>query len=296
MENRIQDVQETSGSDSSANSASLKLLLPENPPSSFIGRHSLAAAPLCCWMLDALTSKRVLTVGGVSELLHLVLCQSAEEQSAETVCAHIASDFTRTFLDARVRYGAVRSQLLYADPAAARLGAEGQFDLIILSLAAAPDAALVRSWRNGLGQGGVLVIHLTGTDELEIAPDAMWRVGDEQLALFWEVGALEIVKALGNMEGPTSTQRTLGDVLATFVALLCTQKARQAQESADAKVAALREQHRLDLVMLTRKLAELEELNITQRTELKAAKAALEKMLGLEDTKTDEPDKNRPQE
>ncbi len=286
MENRIQGASETDEQDLSADIASLKLLLPDPPASSDVCRNSLAAAPLCCWLLDALGSGRILSVGCASELLHLVLCQNIEEQTTEAVCTHIAPNFTRGFLSARVRYGAVRSQLLNAAPTEVRLGAEGQFDLIILSLTAAPDPTLIQSWRNGLGQSGVLVIHLKGVDELAGAPDAFWRVGDEQLALFWGAEAPEIVKALGKLEEPKGPRRTLGDVLATFVSLLCARQADKAQESAARQIAALRERHREDLVLLTRKLAELEEANIAQRTELKAAKAALERAT-IQDTATD---------
>lgn len=295
MNKRPQNVPDTSLSELSANATSLQLLFPENPPAPDIDRHALAAAPLCCWMLDALAPGRVLTVGAASEMLHLVLCQSVADQAAETVCVHLAPDFSRAFLDARTGYGAVRSQLLTVNPSAPRLGAEGQFDLIVLSLTAPPDPALAHSWRNGLCQDGVLAVRWTGGDALEGAADAAWRVGDERLALFWGADAPEVVKTLAAIEAPADAHRTLGDVLAAFVALLATRQGRQAQMNAEAQVSALRERHRSDLVLLTRRLAEMEEQAIAQRTELKAAKAALEMAASPRGADTDAPDESGPQ-
>lgn len=259
--------------------ASLKLLLPQDAPVSAQNCDALAVAPMAYWLLDTLDPGRILTVGAAGELLHLIMGETADQQGMKVACFHMARDLTDGFSDARMRHDAVRSQLLTPNATAPRMGAEGQFDLIILHVSGAPEPQMVEEWRNGLSPSGVLTLHCVNCDTPEnTGAMATWSIGAETLALFWNPNAPQDIQDLAAATPDRSeAHQTLGGVLAASVAALTIRRQRRSEDRFQSQLEALQKRHQSDLILLTTKLAEIEDQNASHRAAVKEANEALRK-------------------
>ena len=242
-------------------------LLSGDPVASGLRGDTLCVVPLLHWLFDVLAPRRVLSLAPSCALLHLSMCQMAHGSQSETACLHVAEDFSEALLASHAAYDNLRSQLVLAAPTELRLGAEGQFDIIVMHHDGVGHDDWMAQWRKGLTPQGVLVVHGVYATVRDLDPaglrSAIWRIGDEALALFWSHKAPLALQALAH--GPqeeSSAYQTLAGMLAARITSLSLSAHQHAMQALEADIEVMKQTHGADLAMLAEKLADLEEQKI----------------------------------
>lgn len=237
---------------------------------------ALFAAPVLFWLIDCMAPRRILTIGEACEDLHLAMCQLIEEQALNAVCFHVAQGASISFRAARAPHDGVRSRLSHPNGTAPRLGAEGQFDLIVRRIAGTLNAETIAEGRGGLTPGGALALHGTGAPADPGADAALWAVGSESLVLAWTAGAGKDVRLLGaQAEG---AYLTLAGLLAADVADRALIAQRKAERRTAEDLRAMQAAHHAELLTLSRKLAEMVEQSVGQRLKLQQSEVQMDQL------------------
>lgn len=255
-----------------------QMLFQQDVPADGVDDRAMCVAPLCYWLCDRLDPERVLTIGAGCELLHITMCEKAQNHVMQASCVHVAERFSGPFLEARKAYGSAKSQVIVPDPSIVRQGVEGQFDLIFLFASAPLSQGTVESWKAALSADGLLVICSEADGDLPVCEGLVqWQVGAQFLGLLSPLVADGRITAAAQVgEALKAGHSSLSNALAASMVDLTLRSKNALRDQYEKQTADMQKRQAADIISVTKKLAQIEQENIALRADLKAKTARLD--------------------
>lgn len=225
------------------------------------------------WLMTVMRPRRVLTVGSNFEGLHLASYEMSKNLGLETICVHLADEFTPHFISHTEEFDLLRSQLILSRSDQDRFGVEGQFDLILLNDRDVEHEE-VGDWRKSLSPKGVLILQELIEQESPSANescDFSISVGDCRASIYCNELIVPEVASIAKGYGNSST--TLATEIAHRIVQIALEDCRKKEDDFQRQLRVLQGQNQQNLILLTRKLADQNEALQNSQETIKRLKA-----------------------